>query len=78
MTDAMGELGRLEGLGGTDKLITPPGGTGPVGGGISGLITGDIPDFTPVASLPTTNQGAVYFDGDLYVWSDENGQYEIQ
>jgi len=35
-------------------------------------------DFTPVASLPTTNQGTVYFNGDFYVWSDENGQYEIQ
>ena len=81
MTDAMAELGRLEELGGTDKLITPPGGTGPVGGGISGLTTGEIldpQDFTPVASLPTNNQGTVYFNGDFYVWSEQSGQYEIQ
>tara|TARA_R110002153_G_scaffold97899_4_gene232807 strand:- start:80 stop:1051 length:972 start_codon:yes stop_codon:yes gene_type:complete len=81
MTDAMGELGRLEGLGGTDKLITPPGGTGPVGGGLSGLTAGEIlnpQDFTPVASLPTNNQGTVYFNGDFYVWSEQSGQYEIQ
>lgn len=70
-------LGRLESDQGT-RGYTPEDTSVDLGGDSSQGI--DLPgtDFTPVASLPTTNQGTVYFNGDFYVWSDENGQYEIQ
>ena len=70
-------LGQLESKQGT-RGYTPEDTSVDLGGDYSQGI--DLPgtDFTPVASLPTINQGTVYFNGDYYVWSDENGQYEIQ
>tara|TARA_Y100000401_G_scaffold42259_1_gene32151 strand:+ start:873 stop:2102 length:1230 start_codon:yes stop_codon:yes gene_type:complete len=37
---------------------------------------GTIPTLSPIVNqLPTTNQGSVTYNGQTYVWSEEEGQY---
>ena len=52
--EALGQLGQLESVGGTQAFTAPP---------------------PEVSSLPSSDQGAVTYNGVSYVWDSESGQY---
>jgi len=76
MKDMTSQLWTLEGTEGTQKYNA--GGEGIVGAGVDGSAMENLPDFETVTTLPTSNQGMVYMNGDFYIWSEEEGKYVPQ
>ena len=58
-----------------DYNLNVGGPTSTVGTGLSGSTMDDLPDFDTVTTLPTSDQGMVYMNGDFYIWSEEEGGY---